>query len=123
MTTERTFEHARAVYDAMTPDSQQRVLDRFDEMLAMYYDEDVRKLFTQAVDIEFSTIERRMLLKKNRKARHEGASNRHASLLRWVLRTNERKFMSEVRKNVNASSRRTTMTELTNQSARRRSPR
>ena len=72
MTTERTFEHARAVYDAMTPDSQQRVLDRFDDMLAMYYDdmlamyydEDVRKLFTRAVDIEFSTIERRMLLKK-----------------------------------------------------------
>lgn len=64
LTTERTFEHARAVYDAMTPDSQQRVLDRVDDMLAMYYDEDVRKLFTRAVDIEFSTIERRMLLKK-----------------------------------------------------------
>jgi hypothetical protein len=62
--TERTFEHASALYDGMTWQSRGRVLSHFDDLLAMSYDEDVRKVFILAVGAEFDAIERRMLLAK-----------------------------------------------------------
>jgi hypothetical protein len=62
--TERTFEHARAIFDAMTIESRERVLDHFDDMLPMYVDAEVRTLFVRAVAAEFDAIERLMLLKR-----------------------------------------------------------
>jgi hypothetical protein len=61
---ERSFGHAVTLYDAMTPDSRERVIGHFDAMLATYAGEDIRVLFARAVDIEFSEIEQRMLREK-----------------------------------------------------------
>jgi hypothetical protein len=57
----RNFAHTVALYDGMTPDSRERVLDTFDDLLADYGGEDIRITFARAVALEFDAIERRML--------------------------------------------------------------